>query len=645
MRRLLLLLTCGLAAGLLRGEARQDGPGPQVTFRAGVDMVDVDVSVLDRNRLPLRGLTATDFTVYEDGQPRPIAAFSAVDLPSRERPSAPWMAEVAPDVLSNEFPREGRVIVILMDRSIGVEDRPSAVEFAEATVDQMRPGDLAAVAYSTLGVPQNFTADRARLLAAIRQPITGLPEGDDGSPGECYCGTCSLETVTDVAESLLPVRQRRKVLLIIGTNMSITSSGICGGVLSAHRERAMRALQVANVTVHAFDPTGLQTLIPSASVSTATPAAGARSAAMAAMIRRGNVAILPDHTGGRVLRDPFSAVDHVAAVLRESASYYVLGFVPAAPPTSKRFHRIDVKVNRDDITVQARRGYYGAAAEARLSGERKTVRQLPAMLRTAVEGLWPKTGVALSVTAAPLARPRLDGATVATVVAVEQVFEAAPSLLVAPVSTSVNVLVGAFDRRGEATGTVRQTLALTPQRTLTDSVAYEVVSHLELRPGRYEVRAAVEDARLGRSGSVYTYVDVPDFRQAALGMSGALVEATPARASAPPAALSELVSFVPTARRAFAGTDKVTAFVRIYQGLGRAVTPGYVVAQIVNDRDVPVFSRESRILPEQFGAGRALDHYVELPLERLAAGEYLLTIQARAGTETARRDVRFRVLP
>jgi len=53
------------------------------TFRAGVDLVQVDVSVLDKERRPVRGLTAADFTLLEDGKPRTIAAFSAVDLPRR----------------------------------------------------------------------------------------------------------------------------------------------------------------------------------------------------------------------------------------------------------------------------------------------------------------------------------------------------------------------------------------------------------------------------------------------------------------------------------------------------------------------------------------------------------------------------------
>jgi VWFA-related protein len=643
MTRRLPWLGCGFLAAVLTLEARPQEPTAP-TFRTSTDLVDVDVSVLDRDRLPVRGLTAADFTVLEDGRPRPIVAFSAVDLPPRQQLSARWMSTVAPDVSHNDLQREGRLVVILFDQSILYEDVPASQRFAEAVIEQLRPGDLAAVAYSTFGVPQNFTADRARLLAAIRQPFAGLPRDDGGAPSLCPCGVCSLESVGDIAGALAPVRQRRKMLLVIGSDIAIHSAGSCSARLNPARERAFRAVEAGNVTVYAFDPRGLVTL--------STPGGdrrpGGRGRAMANLVRLGNLTTLPDRTGGRYLADPVRPADRVAEIFRESESYYVLGFEPAHPDADGRFHGIRVRVARPRVTLQARRGYYGGAVAPsvpRDGGDREEEALVSRPLRAAVSGLWPNGDVALTVAAVPLATPNLTGALVASVVRVTQAFDV-PMLLSgpqAPVAGVVNVYSGAFDRQGRALASSRQTLQVVPRAVTARTFEYEVVSRLELKPGRYELRTAVEDARLGRSGSVYTYVDVPDYQRAAVALSGVLMSVSPGAVVVPDAALEGLVPVVPTTRREFSSSDRVSAFVRLYQGVSRVLMPGYVVAEILDDRDTSVYRQETRLASGQFGASRAVDFSVEVPVHRLTPGQYVLGVEARHGNETARRDVRFTV--
>src|SRR5215510_2500705 len=114
-----LLATIGLAAPLVWRVSPEPSlvaapqtAVPQTTFRAGVDLVQVDVSVLDKNRRPVRGLTVSDFTLLDEGKPRPIVAFSAVDLPEKADVTlAPWTRDVAADVSTNGLPEEGRLVV------------------------------------------------------------------------------------------------------------------------------------------------------------------------------------------------------------------------------------------------------------------------------------------------------------------------------------------------------------------------------------------------------------------------------------------------------------------------------------------------------------------------------------------------------
>lgn len=616
--------------------ADQTASPPQTTFRAGVDIVDVDVSVLDRHRLPVTGLTAADFTVYEDDRPRPVVAFTTIDLPTRVRPPAPWMDDVAPDIATNVFPNEGRLVVILFDRSINTTQRPVAVEIAEAVVTQLRPGDLAAVVYSTLGIPQNFTADRQRLLRAIRRPLAVLPEGDDGSPAECYCGACSLETIERVADVVRDVRQRRKVLFVIGSNISIQSTGTCSGVLTPARRRAMRALEAGNLTVHALDPSGMPTLAPGASQSGAPPP----RPAMAHLVRLGNLRTLPDHTGGLAAlgNRPGEAV---AGIFRETNSYYVLGFQPASTRADGRFHKISVKVRRPDVTLQARRGYYSPGGVEDSAPPLRN--DLPAVLAGAVTKTWPKTSLALTMQAVPFAMAGLTEAAVGVVVRVRQPLDSGQPRPVLPQAPGIaNVLVGAFDRNGRLLAQLSQKVAVTLGQVGRDVREYEVRSRLQLRPGRYELRAAIEDEVLMTAGSVYGDVEVPNFAREPASLSGILLQWAPAGRPAI-AAADDFLPVVATARREFATTDQVTAFARLHQGLTRALMPGYLVAQIENEAATRVFHQEVRLLPQQFGANRAMDYLLDLPLHRLDPGQHLLTIEVTHGNVKVRREARFSV--
>src|SRR5688572_19738546 len=60
--------------------AQQSGTGKPPTFRSGVELVTVDVTVLDRQGHPLKGLAPADFVVTVGGQPRRVVSAEFVDV-------------------------------------------------------------------------------------------------------------------------------------------------------------------------------------------------------------------------------------------------------------------------------------------------------------------------------------------------------------------------------------------------------------------------------------------------------------------------------------------------------------------------------------------------------------------------------------
>lgn len=315
------LLVCGLAV-LTSGWSSQELPPVQSpTFRTGIAAVQLDVSVLDRQRRPVRGLTAADFTVLEEGRPRRLVAFSAVELPAPPvDPASP--ADVGPpDVTRNDLP-EGRLVVILLDPflervmvngRVTIADPPGITALratARRVVDGLGPGDLAAVGHTIYGIPHNFTTDRNRLKRAIDSSAFGTNKRADGEEwGNCQCGMCRLEAITRVATSLRDETQRRKTIFFIGERVRLAPvAGPCQAYLEPATKAMVHATQLASVTVHTVDPNSLETtnvhagddFMPDRPISEA--AAEQERANRAQLIeRQQSLQTVADWTGGRAI--------------------------------------------------------------------------------------------------------------------------------------------------------------------------------------------------------------------------------------------------------------------------------------------------------------------------------------------------------
>jgi VWFA-related protein len=616
---------------VLAQQAQRPMPASQPTFKSGIDVVHVDVSVLDKDRHAVRGLGPDDFVVREDGKVRPIVAFTPVELPPPPAPPpAAWMRDVPSDVVSNQVSREGRLVTIVFDWTVRGEDMPSVRPTAEAVVNQLAPGDLAAVIFVRRTVAQNFTADRRLLLSAINQTFASIVDNDpDVQSGECYCGLCSLETMTTVAEAVRDIPERRKMLVFIGRTVPVISGGLCAGEQRQARDRLIRSAGIANMAIHTVDAAMLETLAYSADVR-GIPSSDRTGIVGGNLQRQGNLSTYPDLTGGRAIQNTNAPQELVPAVFAESQSYYVLGFTPQTSRPDGAHHDIKVEVKRKGVTVHPRKGYDAPSAEAPTVPTAAPGDAPPSLVK-AMAGLWPATTVPVEVSAAALPDVNASGTLVAVQLRAQGVRPADNAPL------SVNVLAGAFDRDGKPLSSQSQRVQVVLPPGESQAFVYEIVSQLRLEPGRHEVRVAVEESSRRVAGAAYTYVEVPDFARIPLSLSGAVLGLSDERP-----AQDATIPIVPTLRRRFRSTESVTAWVRAHQGGGSPLQPVTVTGRIIDGADRTVFQQDGRLFAA--GGDRSADLTFALPLSTLAPGPYLLRIDAARGSkETARREIPFEV--
>src|SRR5258706_6222899 len=147
--------------------------GQTPLVRTGIDVIEVTAVVRDRDGSLIRDLRQADFQILERGVPQPIVAFDRVSIrtaPARAGASASLERR---DVASNEAIGDRRVFVLVLDAlhvasSHTLAVRQRAAEFIERHVG---PADMVAVVSpgGPSAATQDFTADKARLIAAVQQ--------------------------------------------------------------------------------------------------------------------------------------------------------------------------------------------------------------------------------------------------------------------------------------------------------------------------------------------------------------------------------------------------------------------------------------------------------------------------------------------
>lgn len=306
-----LMTAAGLAALVALGAGRplsaqapQRKPSDSV-FRAGVEMVSLNVTVLDQQQHYLTDLESRDFTILEDGARQDITYFNRMSLPI--------------------------ALSLLIDTSASMEQRLTiAQDAAIGFAKKLRPQDLAQVVdFDTrVEVLQGFTADTTALEAAIRNTQAG---GSTAMFNALYISLKELAKIRPRTED--DVHRRAVVVLSDGEDTS--SLVTFDEVLDLAKRSA--------TTIYAI---GLQS----------------RDNGLSKGFKEAEYVLrqLATETGGRVFfpQRPEDLAGIYGVIADELASQYVIGYASSNQKRDGSWRRLTVQVNRTGTTARTKRGYF-----------------------------------------------------------------------------------------------------------------------------------------------------------------------------------------------------------------------------------------------------------------------------------------------
>lgn len=660
--------------------ATQDPSQP--TFREQINFVRVDVIVTDGKQQPVLDLKMSDFEVLEDDKPQSLEQFRLIKIDGNVRPGEPPPREIRSrdDEEAEAAKDDVRLFLFFLDdyhvrRGNSVSLRAPLTRFIET---QLRPTDMVAIMYPLTPVDGiSFTRNFGSIVGAINrfegrkfryEPRNQFEEGYARYPTETIediRNQVVMGALRGAATRLGSLREGRKSIIFVSEGLTAmlppqmrnqdASMPCSGGGMpgcnpaagnpmageNSTRETTQQwfaqsdiysrlrdvfdAANRNNTSIYALDPRGL-----AVQEFDIDENIGPGQDRTALRMTQDTLRVIAENTDGRAIVNRNDLAGALAQVTRDASAYYLIGYSSSAAPTDGKFHEIKVRVKRRGVEVRSRRGYWAATAAdaARASAPApeapKAIQQALASISTSVQsGKYVRTWIGTA---------RADnGKTRVTFI-----WEPLPALPGVRRDPAGRVSLLAANGQGDLVfrgrspdaalastapprGTPAAAAATAPQRVVFDAA-----------PGPLELRMSVEGA--GGAGVLDQEVrklTIPDFTAPEAVMSTPRVHR--ARNARDVQALASDATAVPAVAREFSRTERLLIRFDVYGG---AVPTAVLMNRSGNKMaDVPIAA-----------ATAGGTHQIDMGLNTVPAGEYLVEITAKGATGEVKELVPVRVI-
>lgn len=379
----------------------QSEPQPAFTLRKTVRRVIVDVSVRDKDGKPVHGLTAKDFSVFEDRKPEQILSFDVYDF---DNPSISRGAN-APPLPTNVFvnvpnaPEHGPLYVMLLDLvNTEMTDQMSARQQLLKFISSKPDGARFAVFVNSDGLylTQGFTSDKDALYAALdpKHPRLHVPRvfllGRNYGHGNPYT---AIDVLTFIGRYLDGIPGRKNLVWISGTFPTAIFPRSSDPVEATDRIKGeINALSQAEIAVFPVNVRGVvvdcegcltggrpnggvggeeqgtqlggngAATSAGSGVSSPSPVASANGMSQGVSLQGGGSLYsdiasedaIASSTGGRAVFSDNDLSDALEQVTEAGANYYTLTYSPP-PFDDNKCHSITVQIDKPKTQLAYRR--------------------------------------------------------------------------------------------------------------------------------------------------------------------------------------------------------------------------------------------------------------------------------------------------
>ena len=561
-------------------EQRQEKSDERVIVTT--NLVQVDAIVTDKDGRQVKDLRPEDFELIEDGNARQIIAFSympldgsgtstLVDAKGAKGTSASESVkgkpeksalQVIPERLRPESVR--RVIAIVVDDfGLSFESIARLRSALEAFIhEHTSPSDLIAVIRTSggEGAMQQFTSNRARILATIRRirwyptgrggmsaidSIRPLDNDDNGvqlrgystsrppdlSSKEFHGG--SLGALGFVIEGLARFPGRKSIVLISDNLPLTTREALVNGVASVLNKLVERANQYS-IVISTMDARGLPKAGLTADDNQYNLAANqvdkrSRDRRITFNVEQDTLSYLATQTGGMFVHNNNNLNAGIRRIVDSEEGYYLLAYRPedAADAGRTRLYKVTLRLKRPGLLLRTRSGFHRFRKSLEANSAARTKDEL---LREALVSPFVKEDVHLKATALFTGNSQIK--IMLHVDARDLELTKSPD---GSYTGSFDIAAVAFDDNAKVAMQVGRTQTLRVQssgyeRLLRDGLVSAITMPVKAA-GPYQLRIALRDVS-GRVGSDGQFVEVPDPKKTRLTLAGFIVHAVDQSANA-----------------------------------------------------------------------------------------------------------------